>query len=331
MRRRVILAAVSPLVVFVVPAMVGGTASAATPASVSCGDVITQSITLSQNLHCSGTALGINSSLASSPLTVNLAGHTVSSTDTSCAVGMNGRSSTLENGRVIGGVCAGYGQSDLNHLVLDGQGVVATGELVVVSVEHSLFINGATFSGGSTTPTFDSVEYSIFNGPAVGSAAVSVLTDGGSRISGNIIHGYSVGISDRSYAGATITGNTVLGSGIGIMANDLVYAPPSLVANNVVARATSDGILVNGGVDLSVTGNIAFNNGGDGIHLVPDPFTITPVLQAVVANNVAVGNGNLGIDSPAAVPPNVLVTDGGGNMAFGNGNPAQCRNISCSP
>jgi hypothetical protein len=45
--------------------------------------------------------------------------------------------------------------------------------------------------------------------------------------------------------------------------------------------------------------------------------------STTLTRNLAVHNGDLGIE---AVPG---VTDGGGNRAAGNGNPAQCTNIDC--
>ena len=46
--------------------------------------------------------------------------------------------------------------------------------------------------------------------------------------------------------------------------------------------------------------------------------------DATVTENRANRNADLGIE---AVPG---VTDGGGNAASGNGNPAQCANVACS-
>ena len=42
-----------------------------------------------------------------------------------------------------------------------------------------------------------------------------------------------------------------------------------------------------------------------------------------IAGNTANENGDFGIDAVAGV------TDGGGNLASGNGNPPQCRNVLC--
>ena len=46
--------------------------------------------------------------------------------------------------------------------------------------------------------------------------------------------------------------------------------------------------------------------------------------QTTITGNIANNNGDLGIE---AVPG---TTDGGGNLASGNGNPAQCVGVSCS-
>jgi hypothetical protein len=62
--------------------------------------------------------------------------------------------------------------------------------------------------------------------------------------------------------------------------------------------------------------NIATRNGDDGID-VDSPATS-------VTANVANDNVDLGIEAVTGV------TDGGGNRARGNGNPAQCVGVACS-
>jgi parallel beta-helix repeat protein len=76
------------------------------------------------------------------------------------------------------------------------------------------------------------------------------------------------------------------------------------------------GVLVQrGSTGTTVESNTTNRNADDGIH-VDDPAT-------TLTSNVADENGDLGIE---AVPG---VTDGGGNKARGNGNPAQCVNVAC--
>jgi hypothetical protein len=46
-------------------------------------------------------------------------------------------------------------------------------------------------------------------------------------------------------------------------------------------------------------------------------------VETRITDNTANGNGDFGIDAVAGV------IDGGGNVASGNGNPVQCRNVFC--
>ena len=62
--------------------------------------------------------------------------------------------------------------------------------------------------------------------------------------------------------------------------------------------------------------NYAHDNLDDGIDVHGTGTRLT--------DNRADDNGDLGIDAVAGV------TDGGGNVATGNGNPLQCRNVFCS-
>jgi hypothetical protein len=62
--------------------------------------------------------------------------------------------------------------------------------------------------------------------------------------------------------------------------------------------------------------NVTTRNGDDGIDVESPATTITA--------NLANDNTDLGIEAVAGV------TDGGGNRASGNGNPAQCVGVACS-
>ena len=69
-----------------------------------------------------------------------------------------------------------------------------------------------------------------------------------------------------------------------------------------------------------VEGNTANGNGDDGIDIDSDE---NPLLPTEVTRNTANDNGDLGTEAVA------WTRDGGGNRAFGNGNPLQCLNIVC--
>ncbi|TML07931.1 MAG: hypothetical protein E6G41_03515 [Actinobacteria bacterium] len=62
--------------------------------------------------------------------------------------------------------------------------------------------------------------------------------------------------------------------------------------------------------------NTANQNDADGIHVL-SRFT-------TVIRNTADSNALLGIEAVSGI------TDGGGNRAFGNGNPLQCTNVFCN-
>jgi parallel beta-helix repeat protein len=87
--------------------------------------------------------------------------------------------------------------------------------------------------------------------------------------------------------------------------------------NDVQRTLQGDGITVSTDSDsTSIFKNIANVNSDDGID------TDNP--QTTITGNIANNNVDLGIE---AVPG---TTDGGGNQASGNGNPAQCVGVSCS-
>jgi large repetitive protein len=90
----------------------------------------------------------------------------------------------------------------------------------------------------------------------------------------------------------------------------------NIVRGNLVRRSRGDGFLVSEKDNGSLLKrNIARHNGDDGFDVESDSAKLT--------RNRAARNGDLGIEAV------VGVTDGGGNDAHGNGNPAQCTNIAC--
>ena len=95
----------------------------------------------------------------------------------------------------------------------------------------------------------------------------------------------------------------------------------TVVRHNRVLNATGDGFSVATEGDGTLSGtlierNVATGSGDDGFDIRSAATKLT--------SNVALRNGDLGIE---AVPG---VTDGGGNRATGNGNPAQCTGVACA-
>jgi parallel beta-helix repeat protein len=184
--------------------------------------------------------------------------------------------------------------------------------------------------------------------------AVEMLFSSGNVINGNRVT-RSGGITLESSDDNTITDNQVLQlagpDGIGIQ----IYGNDNLVAHNTVVNSLRYGIEVDDFQDEGhspAAGNViranTINGGALGIAIGPeagglvlntvvDSNTVigteddgiqllgpsTGLETSVVANNLVVHNGDLGIE---AIPG---VIDGGGNRAAGNGNPLQCLNIAC--
>jgi parallel beta-helix repeat protein len=133
--------------------------------------------------------------------------------------------------------------------------------------------------------------------------------------------GCGFGISLEGGSDNLVAGNIVARARYGIRVDAFVGTTSGNVFRaNIVRAAGLDGIVV----DLEHVGpvtntfldrSIAIGAGDDGIDVESASTTLT--------RNLAVHNGDLGIE---AVPG---VTDGGGNRAAGNGNPAQCTNIDC--
>jgi nitrous oxidase accessory protein NosD len=87
------------------------------------------------------------------------------------------------------------------------------------------------------------------------------------------------------------------------------------VRHNVL-RGNGDGIFVlDTAENTLIEDNLALASGDDGID-VDSPLT-------TLTGNHALHNGDLGIEAVFGV------TDGGGNKAHGNSNPAQCTNLAC--
>ena len=173
-------------------------------------------------------------------------------------------------------------------------------------------------------------------GPFVNNQIVGNQISGASRLSNS-----SVSINLNNGSGTLIQGNTVNGRrvtpGVFVFNSANTVVSGNTLTNNastgVLVRGTSTGTQVignqsssntfsgitieNGPTGTVVADNTVAQNGSNGIHVSSPATTIT--------RNTAVSNGNLGIFAVAGV------TDGGGNRAFGIGNPAQCSpSIACT-
>lgn len=279
-------AVVVALVLWMAPSAQAGTQS-----SITCGAQIMQSIVLTSNLTCAGTALSIGSmSSSSAPITVNLGGHTVTSTAAVggglCPEGMTIRMDmfgrvTLENGRIRGngvGVCDLSFVNIYQNLVFDGADLFG-GNDNYSTVRDNRFVHGAGVIFGENTVT---VEDNLFiAGPADKTAVLGGYVAG--VFSGNKVTGYGVGfdLADTFGLPRTVANNTVLGAGIGIRVESETGF--GAISGNLVAGNSGDGILVSmplggGAFAGTMSGNIAVGNGGTALRSNCPPHRRPPSL-----------------------------------------------------
>jgi large repetitive protein len=223
-------------------------------------------------------------------------------------------------------------------VVLESSDAVVSGNSASGSIEEAFIIGGTgttvrrnviADSGGGIVVIDDAsgirVEgndlRNVGDGVIVGVASdtllrhnVVIAVDGGERGGFGVLLDGAV----RSTVDQNLVHTTGVGPAIYVAQLDAPSAPrDNRITRNHVTSQHADGILVDpDATGTLLSGNVAVNSGDDGIDVEAPGTTLT--------GNVAAHNDDLGIE---AVPG---VVDGGGNHAWGNGNPAQCTNISCS-
>ncbi len=298
----------------------------AAPVTLTCGQVVTQDVVLAADVSC-GPSNSPGLVVGADGITIDLNGHSVSAwifaghTGGTGIVNEGHDGVTIRNGSVGGAIGISLEGASANRVV----GVGAGG-----------FI-GIYISGGSGNIVRDSSADFGFTGiQVVGSPRTAIL--------GNRLGGTDFGLSlDAGSSSSVVQGNNALRSydnthlqhdGIGVAGSsnlivgngastiEVAGGTGNVVVANVVVRSLkdspndADGIHVaSGSANTAVVRNIAAaNTDGDGIDV--------DTASARLVNNVAVNNGDYGIEAVPGVSAS-------GNRASGNGNPAQCLNVVC--
>lgn len=258
----------------------------------------------------------------------------------------------LSNNFFSGLLLAESSRSDVDRLTVFGNGLTTDQAGIDVFDSHDLTITNNTVSGNGDIGFFiiglnDSrfEENAVSRNPEAG-----IILDGSSNelshnrfsnapfaiaISGdantvaeNVLSGTACpdecgfGVEVSGGTGNVIEGNTAVRfhqAGIRVAAFEAEGGPPTIgttIIGNLISGSQIDGVLVEStAVDTLLKGNIAIGAGDDGIDV--DSAATTMI------RNLASHNGDLGIEAVSGV------TDGGGNHAVANGNPAQCTNVAC--
>jgi len=181
-------------------------------------------------------------------------------------------------------------------------------------------INNSVLGDSSSAMQINGASYNTISSNFIGNTGpgggIDLFGGRGNVLEHNYVEGRrnQPGFFLAGSSGNRLEGNTSVRNAIGIALID--GANQNTVVENVTVENTNVGIGVEGTSGTVLSRNVASRNVDSGI-VVRDPGT-------VLTANMATQNGGLGID---AVPD---VFDGGGNIAHGNGDPAQCTGVVCS-
>ncbi len=276
-----------------------GLAAPASADTLACGDTITTSTRLTHDLVCGpgdGLVIGADG------VVLDLADHTISGAGAygagaGAGVRIAGRSDvTVTRGTITGFATAVEVQQSWR---------AALTKLTASRGDRGINVGG----GGNHHIAQNTLTDN-------GRDAVRLAVTTGNVVRQNVLAGnvFGIGVADFSTANL-VERNSVAGSrdwGVAVFGS----ATGTTVRQNGVSASTADGILVTADTSGTVVDrNATVGNGDDGIDV--------RTTDATIAKNRASDNGDLGISAPDGV------RDGGGNVAGGNGNPAQCNGVQC--
>jgi parallel beta-helix repeat protein len=320
---------------------VGAGSALAKKKTVSCGDVITHSIHVKNDLiDCPGDGLVIGAA----NIRVDLGGHVIDGVNNPAADGID-NTGGFDNVVIRHGTIQQFQQGV--HLVSASKNKL---ELLRVrqtfrgielgSSDHVRIVHNTVSANFDGIHLVGSDLNRISHNRVFGNTASAIVLITGSdsnKVDHNVAHdnaswgitsdfsasnvydhnrvfrNHIAGIEPFHGTNLKITHNTVVGNRIGI---ELFTTTGSLIRANRIRTSVGDGIhSFMGSTGNLFAGNTSNRNGADGIDVADSGNTLK--------RNSANRNGNLGI---FAAPGNV---DGGGNKAHHNGNAAQCVGVTC--
>jgi parallel beta-helix repeat protein len=289
-----------------------GTGSSAVAASVVCGQVLTESVSLDGNLVCVGDGLVVGAD----GITVDLNGHVLRGAGTGDGIRIADSSSvTVRNGTVTGfgdGVRVSGDDNLLESLSVRGNlgSGMRIGSDTAEGVERTRIVGNEIVRNG------EGVTFGRPFAPFLPVAFETMLR--GNEISLNAGAGIDLGVSNP---GNTIVENRVSangGNGIESLARD----SGAMIADNSIVNNGRSGIVLWDTVSY-LADNTASGNGEYGIFVLEHICTLAQYY--VVTGNTANRNGLLGISfrlSPSC--SDEPIGDGSANLAKNNGDPLEC-------
>jgi hypothetical protein len=290
---------------------------------LTCGQTITESVTLSDDITC-GERFVVQAS-ATDDVTIDLAGHTVTILEAAgscypyslfglCA--FEGGSAAIVNGRVVGSLSGSFTG---DHLTVEDGSIFLRGG--GAALRNSVLLGGWTWIAASD----QTVEANWFVG---GGVTVWNLDRGTPNllIQRNIIL-LSTAPDTSGQGGIDVDATHFFGE------DDITGS----ILDNWILGAGHDGILVHGVLQtvgaLEIRRNVVWASAADGIHVegfveVPTPVVGGPV---TLANNRVMDSGGHAINAPWIADQPSGVVDGGGNVALRSGVTPPCVGLRCRP
>lgn len=299
----------------------------ATGSDVVCGAMITSDLTLTHDLGpCPADGLTVKAS----DIVIDLNGFTITgdNADLGGGVRIEGTYSNVEvrNGTITGfnegvvlagGATANY----IWNLTLEGnnRGV----DLAGGNFDNLIEKNDVRNNQGDGIRVDNSSRNIVQKNTVVGNVFGISVSNGAhdNLVSKNIVMDGPYGISvftnaDRNTVEKNVISGILIDGGIQIERD----SDDTVIVKNVSSNNSTNGILVepaggNAPIGTVLDRNLTEHNTGNGIDVQSS--------SATFIKNEANNNGDYGIRALSGV------TDGGGNRAAGNGNPAQCLNVTC--
>ncbi len=249
--------------------------SAPVPTAVSCGQVVTVSVSLTNNLvDCLGDGLVIGAS----GITIDLDGHTIDGVTQGLSAGI--RNEGFDSVTIIGGTIQEFETGV--HLGAGSSLGIIDGVTAQLNVLAGIQLSNADSGGNGNTIRNSTVagnadgilitngtqDASVYDNVISGNAGfgLHVLNSSGTTVESNTFSGSSGdSVLLEAASGNTVVGNTVIsGGGTGIMLH--VGSSGNVVEGNTVTESES-GVVVLDSNGNEIVGNVAQFNGGAGIVL----------------------------------------------------------------
>ena len=296
--------------------------------AIECGAVLTQDTKLTSDIVCGPGQIGLI--IGASGIEVDLKGHSITGPDTGA----------LNTGGIGVFIAAPYTGVEVRSGTIQGFGLG-----VRVDTTSGNTIRNLTLRDNVRGIDVANANDNVIEKNRIEDSANDAIRLGGIS-SGNLVRQntlarnvFGLSVADDTSEN-TVTQNTVTAGvafGIAVFTN----GSGNEVSRNTVSGTGADGIVVSAGaLGTVVTRNESSNNGRDGV------LVAATTAGTIVDRNSATQNGDDGIDVRSAattISRNTAslnvdlgieavagVTDGGGNVAFGNGNPLQCTGVVCS-